>query len=183
MGDYILELLCIMGLALPFWLLVRRPWRHWNRREAALMVFALFMVGLLALALEGEYGPPGLMLGWARARWAGREQINLVPFYTIRTFFRHTPTKVFLVNIVGNLVMFMPWGFGLVLLWKKNRGFWRLCLLAFLLTACIETVQLFIGRHVDVDDLLLNFAGALLGAGTWAVLRRWLPVLDTFAEN
>ncbi len=182
MVDYILELLMIMALALPVWLLFRRPWGRWSRREAALLVFALFMTALLTLALKGEYGAPGYMLQWARERWALREQINLVPFYTIRTFFRHTPRDVFLVNIVGNLVMFMPWGFGLVLLWKKNRRFWRLCLLAFLLTMCIETVQLFIGRHVDVDDLLLNFAGALLGAGVWAVLRKWMPILDTFAE-
>ncbi len=148
-----------------------------------MMVFVLFMAGLLVLALEGEYASPGVMLSRAQRRWATGEQINLIPFYTIRTFFRHTPRSVFLVNIVGNLVMFIPWGFGLVLLWQKNRRLWRLVLLALMLTVLIETVQLFIGRHVDVDDLMLNFAGTLLGAGLWAVLRRLLPVLDTFTEE
>ncbi len=183
MGEYLVKLMGIMGLTMPIWLLLRRPWRKWSRREAAMMVFVLFMAGLLVLALEGEYASPGVMLSRAQGRWATGEQINLIPFYTIRTFFRHTPRSVFLVNIVGNLVMFIPWGFGLVLLWQKNRRLWRLVLLALMLTVLIEMVQLFIGRHVDVDDLMLNFAGTLLGAGLWAVLRRLLPVLDTFTEE
>ena len=183
MKEFILEFVVMMVLALPVWLLFRRPLRHWCRREAAVLAFALFMVALLVLALRGEYGPPSVLILRALERWQVRDRINLKPFYTIRTFFRHTPTSVFLVNIVGNLVMFMPWGFGLVLLWKKNRRLWRLCLLAILLTVGIETVQLFINRHVDVDDLILNFAGALLGAGLWAVLRRWFPILDTFTKT
>lgn len=78
--------------------------------------------------------------------------------------------------------MFMPWGFGLVLLWKKNQSIGRVLFLCFLFTALIETGQLFINRSVDVDDLILNFAGGCAGAALCAGLKRRFPVLEEFAK-
>lgn len=182
MNDYILKFLKLMLIVLPGYLLLRRPWRHGNRREWALGVFTLLICALLMLALEGEYAPPMQMAAAARQRIYTGEGINLIPFYTISTFFRFLSWEDFLVNIVGNVVMFIPWGFGLVLMWKKNRKIWKILLLCMLLPLGIEFVQLFIGRHVDVDDLILNFAGGAMGAGLWTFLRRFLPILDTFAK-
>lgn len=110
------------------------------------------------------------------------ERINLIPFRTIGTFFRHFIPDVFLVNIVGNILMFMPWGFGLVLLWKRNQSIGRALLLCFLITVLIETVQLFIGRSVDVDDLILNFFGGCMGAALCMGLKKRLKVLEEFAR-
>lgn len=59
--------------------------------------------------------------------------------------------------------MFVPWGFGLVLLWKKNRTVPRILLWSAALPLFIETWQLFVGRSVDVDDFILNFAGSAIG--------------------
>ena len=67
--------------------------------------------------------------------------------------------------------MFMPWGFGLVLLWERNRRVMRISGLSLAITAFIELCQLFIGRAVDIDDILLNFAGSMLGALVWYILR------------
>ena len=78
--------------------------------------------------------------------------------------------------------MFMPWGFGLMLLWKKNRKPWIIMLYSLGLTVLIETVQLFIGRSVDVDDLILNFTGSCLGAGMCFVIRKKFPGLDELAK-
>lgn len=180
MTAYICKFIMIVCIITPIYLLLRRPWRHWNKRETALTIFILFTAALLALAFEGTYGTPAAMLESMYHRVTSGERINLVPFRSISTFFHHFIPDVFLVNIVGNIVMFMPWGFGLVLLWKKNQSVGRVLFFCFLISALIETGQLFIGRSVDVDDLILNFAGGCAGAALCAGLKRRFPVLREF---
>lgn len=180
---YCLRTAAEMLVLLPFYLILRKPWTCPNsRREWAMGCFVLFMVSLLTLALEGDWSSPSAMLQRAGERLTTGENISLTPFYTISTFFRHCTLEVFLVNIVGNVLMFLPWGFGCALLWRKNQNLTRIAALSLALTVFIETVQLFIGRHVDVDDLLLNFSGGMLGGGVWYALRWFLPRLDTFSE-
>lgn len=177
---YVCKFMMIILLLLPAYLVVRRPWRQWNKREAALVFFTLFTVSLLVLAFEGTYRAPANMVESMRDRVVTGKKINFIPFQTIGTFFRNFEPDSFLVNIVGNIVMFMPWGFGLVLLWKKNQSVGRVILLCFLLTFMIETGQLLIDRSVDVDDLILNFAGGCIGAGLCAALRKKYPGLKEF---
>ena len=170
MVQYILKLSIILLITAPFYLICRRPWTRISsgkqtvRREVELACFVLFHMGLLRLALEGEYGRPVYMACWAAERIATGEGINLIPFRTIGRFCTSIELDAFLVNIVGNIVMFMPWGFGIVLLWKKNRHVGKVLFYSFLLPLFIETMQLFIGRSVDIDDLILNFTGSCLGA-------------------
>lgn len=141
----------------------------------------LFMAALLALALEGEYGTPAQMADRAIFRIRTSEGVNLVPFRTISRYIRHFDADLFAVNIVGNIVMFIPWGFGLVLLWKKTRKPGIILAFSLGLTLFIETCQLFIGRSVDVDDLILNFTGSCMGAGLYFLLKRGLPGIERFS--
>lgn len=161
----------ILGI-LPLYLLIRRPWRRKGGREWALGGFVLYTAALLVLALEGTYENPIWMAEEAVGRIRTGEGINLIPFHTMRIFFINFTFDVFMVNIVGNIVMFMPWGFGLRLLWRKNRHFSAVILYSIALPVLIETSQLFIGRNVDVDDLILNFAGSCLGAGLCFLLQK-----------
>lgn len=168
---YILQFFGIVIAAAPVYVLIRflslrRFPKRGIGREIAMGLFFLYVVGLLALALVlgGDYGTPGYMLQNAKERMQTGERINLVPFRTISGFLQHSSASdSFLVNIVGNIIMFMPWGFGLALLWKKNRKVSRMIFWSVLLPLLIETWQLFIGRSVDVDDLILNFVGSILG--------------------
>lgn len=182
MVKYLLKFFIIICIILPFYLKVRKPWQKDTEREFVLAVFILFMTGLMALALQGEYHMPSRMLTLARSRIAAGNGINLVPFRSIRSYFVHYGLDGFLVNFVGNIVMFMPWGFGLTLLWKKNQRIWLVALYSLGLTVFIESVQLFIGRSVDVDDLILNFVGSCLGAGVCHVLRKKFPGLAELAK-
>ena len=152
-------------------------------KEAAMGCFILFHIGLLALALEGEYGSPAQMAERATERIMTGIGINLVPFRTITSFFVHFSMDIFLVNIVGNIIMFMPWGFGIVLLWKRNRHIGSVMGYSLLLPLFIEISQLFIGRSVDVDDLILNFAGGCLGAGVYFLLKRKCGFLRFLASE
>lgn len=179
---YILEFCIIIGVILPFYLLLRKPWKKEPEREIALAVFILFMIGLLGLALQGRYQMPLRMFELARKRLVTREGINMVPFRSIHSYFTHYSFDAFLVNFIGNIVMFMPWGFGLILLWKKNQKLWKVVLYSIGLTALIETTQLFIGRSVDIDDVILNFVGSCLGAAIGTVLRKKFKRLSALAK-
>lgn len=179
---YLLQFIIIILIILPFYLALRKPWQREREREIALAVFVLFMIGLLALALQGRYQMPLRMLASARERINTGVGINLVPFRSIQAYFVHYGLDGFLVNFVGNIVMFVPWGFGLTLLWKKNQRIWIIALYSLGLTVMIETLQLFIGRSVDVDDLILNFIGSCLGAVAYHVLRRKFPGLEKLAK-
>lgn len=175
MFRYILKLLIIMLTVLFIYLPVRRPWREKSVRGWVEAGFAAFMAGLLALALQGQYQTPAAMVRSAAGRIESGAGINLVPFRTIAGFFRLFSLDAFLVNIVGNIVMFIPWGFGLVLLWKRKQKVLSVVLHSLALPVFIETCQLFIGRSVDVDDLILNFAGGCLGAVLYLVVRKLAP--------
>lgn len=182
MFRYIFKLCIIVLVALPVYLLLGRPWKERSARAWVETAFMVFVTGLMALVLEGEYRNPVRMAEAAAGRIAAGEGINLIPFRTISSFFQPFVPDDFMINVVGNMVMFIPWGFGLVLLWKRKQTFWSVILHSFLLPVFIETSQLFIGRNVDVDDLILNFAGGCLGAGLYFVLRKAVPGMEKLAR-
>lgn len=66
-------------------------------------------------------------------------------------------------NILGNILMFGPLGLLLPLLWKCFRKFSKTVLFGFLVSFAIEFSQLFLARGTDIDDLILNTIGTMLG--------------------
>lgn len=89
--------------------------------------------------------------------------VNLVPFRTMAHDLRWGG-RDFVVNFVGNVVVFLPLG---ALLWRldpRRVSAWKVVAAAAAFSGSIELAQWFSGRRVcDVDDILLNTAGALLG--------------------
>ena len=179
---YIFNLLMIMLVALPVYLLLYKPWREDSARAWVKAAFAMFMLGLLVLTLQGQYRSPSAIAAYVAWRLESGEQINLVPFHTIAGLFEDFSAEAFLVNVVGNIVMFMPWGFGLVLLWKRKQRFLSVVLHSLALPVFIESWQLFIGRWVDVDDIILNFTGGCLGAALYFAVRKRAPDLAKLAR-
>lgn len=182
MITYIFRFIIIILILLPFYLLFRKPWKKEPKRECALCIFVLFTLSLLTLALEGNYRSPASMIRSAIERLSTKTGINIIPFHTIRGFFRHFNFNIFMVNIVGNIVMFIPWGFGLSLLWKKRQSLFSAILFSALLPLFIETTQLFIGRSVDIDDLILNFTGGLIGSACYFLLHKRISSIDKLAH-
>lgn len=85
---------------------------------------------------------------------------NFIPF---REIFRYEiGSKYFIKNIIGNVVMFMPYGFFVGKYASLKNGKLTLFLL-ILASLSIEVTQLLIGRVFDVDDILLNVIGGIIG--------------------
>lgn len=92
---------------------------------------------------------------------------NLVPFQEIKRFIcnrRYLGTEAFIVNIFGNILAFIPFGFFVPIVSKPNRQFFAVFLYSLEFSLGIELVQLsFQVGTFDVDDLLMNTIGGILG--------------------
>lgn len=85
---------------------------------------------------------------------------NLVPF---REMFRYDfGSRLFLKNVLGNIIMFLPYGFFSSYFLKEKRLL-PIFVLTILTSLTIESTQLMIGRVFDIDDILLNVLGGILG--------------------
>ena len=104
-----------------------------------------------------------------------RQNLNLEPFHTIRLFWNALDQEEYrrlaIINLGGNVLMFVPLGFFLPTLWKSLRKWWKTWIATLLIMLTVELIQLFTLRgSFDVDDLILN----LLGAAVGYVVYRWM---------
>ena len=78
------------------------------------------------------------------------------------------------VNLLGNIAAFLPFGFFLPFLSQKNRSFAYVTLISFEFSLLIESIQLVskVGSF-DVDDMILNTLGGSLGYLCFWVARKW----------
>lgn len=92
---------------------------------------------------------------------------NLGPFKEIRRFWVYRDVvglKSFLLNVIGNIVGFVPAGFFLPIVSRRSKKWYNTFLICFLFSLSVETVQLvFKVGSFDVDDIMLNVTGAVLG--------------------
>lgn len=104
--------------------------------------------------------------------WYGREpsetyRYNLKPFSEIKRYFNYYNTigfKSFMLNIVGNIVAFVPFGASIPIINKKYKGFFSVFFIGVIFTVCIETTQLIMRvGSFDVDDMILNTTGVVIG--------------------
>ena len=85
---------------------------------------------------------------------------NLIPF---REMFRYDfGSRLFLKNVLGNIIMFLPYGFFTSYFLKEKRLI-PILALTVITSLTIESTQLMIGRVFDIDDILLNIVGGVLG--------------------
>jgi glycopeptide antibiotics resistance protein len=85
---------------------------------------------------------------------------NLVPFREILRY--KIGSRLFIKNVIGNVVMFIPYGIFASLYAKLDKPFHAFCLV-FFASVTVETTQLMIGRVFDIDDIILNVIGGMLG--------------------
>lgn len=93
--------------------------------------------------------------------------------YTLREVEDPVHRKQAVINLVGNVVMFVPAGFFLPLLFESSRNFFVFLLYSLGIILAIELTQLVAALGCcDVDDLVLNLPGMVLGYLFWAAFFR-----------
>jgi len=165
-GELFFAALWLLGRA-AVWLKTKQiDWK----REARLLVMYVNLAVILRFVfypvsrVDGRVQP---LLFDAAAMLPPR--VNLVPFIHILRF---ATRRDMLVNLLGNVFLFLPSGIAFPLLYPKLKNFWKTLGAGSLLSLCLELAQLpFFTRATDVDDLILNTLGCALGYGLFALAR------------
>ena len=171
--------LIILSISIFAWIVFRMILRNLKtdrisyKNELLLLLFVLYIVFVLCLTL--------LPVPMTRVDNPNAMDINVVPVIntvkqSLDIFSRHNTFKRLHVieNILGNIILFIPLGIFLLLLFPKY-SLKKIIVLAFLCSLSIELVQL-IGRQfgnyrtVDIDDIILNTMGAIVGF----IITRWV---------
>jgi glycopeptide antibiotics resistance protein len=134
-------------------------------RKTAYVICSIFIIIYLMLLayllfLSPKYG---------RTEVVSRR--NLIPFKTIKNYIKYRKYlthEIFITNIFGNILAFMPMGFFIPVIFTKNRTLKYRWLIVFIWSGCIslfvEILQYeFSVGSFDVDDIILNSLGGLLG--------------------
>ena len=145
-----------------------RRHRQWVRITGWILFLIYLALLVYLLFFAEEYG---------RQYAGGREyQYNLVPFAEIRRFWvyrRQVGTMAAFLNLGGNVLGFMPFGFLLPALSVRFRRFWAAVPLGFGMSLTVECIQLAarVGSF-DVDDIIQNTLGVILGYLMFRLLNR-----------
>ncbi len=180
--EYLLAMAPYMAAALPFVLLFRIVARRRMRRlglcesplrEVGVVLFLLFLVGLISQTVL-----PQIVIGADGTLELVRQRpgyhINLIPFRQFADVMRAADPMYAAINIAGNIVMFMPIGFCVPLLWREFP-FWRTALVGAGFSLGVEVLQYPQGRSSDIDDLILNTLGVMAGYGLWRLFVYLFP--------
>lgn len=128
------------------------------------LLFLTYMLMLFYFLFFAEsYGRTG----------AEEYRYNLMPFQEIRRYLLYPDilgASAVVTNLIGNVIGFLPFGAILPVLNRNTRSFWKILLLSFEFSALIEVTQLItrVGSF-DVDDIILNTIGGVLGYLIFAV--------------
>ena len=114
-------------------------------QELMVILFLIYIVGLFYIVTMPKYS---------------YEIINLRPFKEILRY--SINSKLFVKNVIGNLLLFIPYGFFISFYFKLNR-LYLIMLFASLLSITIELIQIHVGRVFDIDDIILNTVSGCLG--------------------
>ena len=146
--------LCVMLPALLIFGILHRIYRtkgitEPRNRFVMILVLSVYVAGVFYFTGSGtvydirQYGLSAMAL-----------ELNLIPF---------SAGPIDSVGYMLNVVLFLPLGFLLPLLWPKQDRFWKILLAGVAFSLLIELSQLLNIRNSDIDDLLLNTLGAVIG--------------------
>lgn len=143
-----------------------------KHRVLGTLLFLLYLAALVYFLFFSE----------SLGRAAGEEyHYNLELFREIRRFWTYRDRlgwNAFLLNIAGNVVAFLPFGFFLPFVFGRRNIFFEVLCLGILVSASVEVLQLLtrLGSF-DVDDIFLNSVGAVLGYLIFRLFHRRMKVV------
>lgn len=136
-----------------------------GKRPILIIVFALYCAALAYLTLLKGIGATFDM---TYAEYI-KANSNIIPFFSFYVFIT-TPyksavvVKYFIINLAGNLLLFLPWGLLLPSIAGKLCSFGRFFVFTSIVIVIIELLQLFLMLgSADIEDYLLNIIGAVTG--------------------
>ena len=109
--------------------------------------------------------------------WASN---NFIPFREILRY--NITSRLFFRNVLGNMILFLPFGF-FSSYYLKIEKIDITFILTLIASVSIEVVQMCIGRVFDVDDIILNVIGGMLGYYLYSILKIIVGSLPRFCRS
>ena len=100
---------------------------------------------------------------------------NFIPFKEILRY--DVSSTLFLRNVLGNIILFIPFGYivtDIIYMVCKRTNIFISTIYVLFTSLAIEVIQFFIGRAFDIDDILLNFIGGLVGYIIYKVIHLFI---------
>ena len=136
---------CVIIISLRITYLIKNKVKFKFYKEILMLGFIMYVIALFEVVTFQD-------VSWSSS--------NFIPFKEMLRY--EFGTKLFFKNVVGNMLMFIPFGF-FTSYFLKLKKFYSIFLLTLLTSITIETTQLLIGRVFDIDDIFLNIIGGLFG--------------------
>lgn len=105
---------------------------------------------------------------------------NFIPFKTIIYYISgNEGFRIAIANIIGNIAAFIPLGFLLPIIFKRMRKLPKIILTSFSVSLLFEVIQLLIAiGSFDIDDILLNVFGSLIGYIFYTLISKNSPLIS-----
>ncbi|MGM9879598.1 MAG: VanZ family protein [Bacilli bacterium] len=105
---------------------------------------------------------------------------NYIPFKEILRY--DFGSSLFYKNIFGNMLLFLPYGIFIAKYVKLDSPF-IVAIISFITSLSIEVIQFLIGRVFDVDDIILNVIGGVLGFLIYKLFKKFSDKLPCFFQK
>lgn len=137
---------CVVLIAIRLTYLIKNKEKFIISNEMMMLAFIVYILCMFQIVTSGDV--------------SSVHGVNVTLFKELTRY--QVGSRLFYRNIVGNILMFIPFGFftSFYLKLDKKRVIFYLTLIV---AVVIELIQLKIGRAFDVDDIILNMVGSLLG--------------------
>ena len=160
--------------------------KHWCKVLAVLLFLGYGALMIYLLFFRNRTATDGLTY-WEQVN----RNYNLTIWHTIGNFWDilvrreyymgkweadvyYNHARIAIINLVGNVVMFVPLGVFIPTIWTHLQRLWKVMPIGFGCILAVEICQLFTLRgKCDVDDLLLNMLGIALGYISWRLVRTY----------
>ena len=137
----LIEVVATAVFIIPIWCIYNKLCFHSWKRTIIYMVFGFYFTAVLALV--GFPNIASLKIDFA---------VNVIPFLDMVSDF---------INAYLNILLFVPFGFFLPILWDKFRNIKNIALMGFIVTSLIEISQIFTFRTSDINDIITNTVGTI----------------------
>lgn len=153
-----IEVTAASTILMPILFLYHRITFHNIKKTAAYLIFSFYLTAICFLV--GFPNIVGIKIVWS---------YNFVPLHGMLSD---------ITNSYLNVLLFVPLGIFIPCLWRKYRSMMKTVGLGLLTSLGIEISQIFTFRATDIDDLITNVTGTMIGYLIGRVIIKMIPQLD-----
>lgn len=134
-------------------------------KTTVIIVFVLYSMLMIWELFLGNY-----------RTFIGNRNYNLIPFKTVTDYIisnRHYSAGILFINLIANIIVFIPLGFLLPIIKENMRSFFRVVFVSFIIILGAESLQYIFNVGIfDVDDIILNMLGVMIGYIGFKIVHR-----------